>query len=126
MDALERVGTNDDVGDAGAVLEDEDGAGAASVIVRVAGDSAVELLVTKVLRAGDGTGRGEDDLAAGAGGDGQGLRRGKASHGGGDSGVDELHVGSDWKVEDGSERLEEELDCWIAMVFTVDAVVCLL
>lgn len=51
VDALERIGTNDNVGDGGTVLQDEDGILAASVVVRVTLVATVKLFVAEV----DGT-----------------------------------------------------------------------
>ena len=63
-----------DVGDGSAVLEDEDGIAAASVLVRVTWLATVKLLVRKVDLASDGAGLGERHNVTGAGGDVEGLR----------------------------------------------------
>lgn len=74
VNTLERIGTDDDVGDGSAVLEDEDGIAAASVLVRVTWLATVKLLVRKVDLASDGAGLGERHNVTGAGGDVEGLR----------------------------------------------------
>jgi hypothetical protein len=56
VDTLERVSTDDDVGDGRAILEDENSAVAASVLVRVTWLATVKLLVRKVDLASDGAG----------------------------------------------------------------------
>jgi hypothetical protein len=61
VDSLQLPGTDDDVGDCRAVVEDEHGAVAAGVSIGVAGTTAVEFLVAVVNRAGDGGGLGERD-----------------------------------------------------------------
>lgn len=92
VDALELVRADDDIAQAGAVLEDEDGRVGARVGVRVARAAAVELLVAVVDGAADDRGLGEGDDAAGAGGDVEALGRGEGREGGG-GGDGELHGG---------------------------------
>jgi hypothetical protein len=78
MHALERVGTNDDVRNASAVLENENGVGTASVFIRIARLTPIKLAVSVVLAAGDDTGLRERSDVTDGGGDVEGLRRGKA------------------------------------------------
>lgn len=94
VDSLELVLADDDVGDAGAVLQNEDGAVATGVSVGIALPATVELLVSIVLGARDDAGLGKRNDASRAGGDVEGLGRGETSHGGGQSSVDELHCGN--------------------------------
>lgn len=91
MDALERVASNNDVAQGCTILEDEDSVLRSGVLIRVAGLSTVELLVGVVIDAGDGAGLWEGCDVAGAGGDVEGLRSGKASQGGGNGGGLEMH-----------------------------------
>ena len=92
VNTLERIGTDDDVGDGSAVLEDEDGVGAASVGIRVALVAAVVLAVLEVNLAGDDGRLGERDDGARAGRDVESLRRGKGSNEGRELDSGELHV----------------------------------
>lgn len=73
MDALELASADDDIGDGGAVVEDEDGVLASSIVVGVAITAAVKLLVAVVDRAGDDGGRRKGDDGPRAGGDVEGL-----------------------------------------------------
>jgi hypothetical protein len=92
VDAFERVGADDDVGDGGAVLEDEDGVLAASVLVGIAWLATVEFLVAEVLAAGDAGRRGERDDGASSSWDVECLCRGKSSNEGRDLDLSELHL----------------------------------
>lgn len=86
VDALQLPGTNDDVGDCRAVVEDEHGAFTARVIVGIAVTAAVELLVAVVDGAGDGGGLGERDDRTRAGGDVESLGGGESRQRGEDGG----------------------------------------
>lgn len=98
VDALKLVGTNDDVAQRGAVVEDEDGAVTAGVSVGVAGTATVILAVAHVDGARDGARRREGDDGADSGRDVESLGGG----GGGQSrdGEDllEEHGGMVWLV----------------------------
>jgi hypothetical protein len=64
VNALESVGTNNGIGDASTVLENEDSVIRASVLIRVARLATVKLAVTKVLASSDDARlRERDDLA---------------------------------------------------------------
>lgn len=91
MNTLQLVGTNDDVGDGGTILEDEDSAGGSSVLVRVARTSTIVLLVAEVLGTSDGHWSREGDNATRAGWDVEGLGRGQGSQNGSEDGSGELH-----------------------------------
>ena len=93
VDTLELASTDDDVGDAGAVLEDKDSRGAASVSVGVAVTTTVKLLVSEVTGTRDNGRLGEGDDAARTGGNVEGLSRNQAA--GGEQGDDGgLHLGA--------------------------------
>lgn len=94
MDTLELVGSNDDVGQGSAVLQDEDSALTASVFIGVAFTATVVLSVAKVAAAADGHWRRERYDAATTGWDVEGLGGGKARKGEGEGG---LH-GDGWSV----------------------------
>lgn len=89
VDAFERVAADDDVGDAGAVLEDEDGVFVARVLVAVARLAAVEFLVVEVLGAGDDARGGEGVDVSRSGRDVEGL----CGRGRDDCCVEESHFG---------------------------------
>ena len=72
---LERVGTNDDIGETSTVLENKHGIIAAGVLVRVARLTTVKLLVAKIHAAGNGRWRWERDNGTDTGRDVEGLRR---------------------------------------------------
>lgn len=91
MNTLELVGADDDVGEGGTVLKDEDGVVGTSVIVSVAGTTTVKLLVAVVIGAGDDRGFGEGDDAAAARRDVEGLGRAQGRDGGEEDGARSLH-----------------------------------
>jgi hypothetical protein len=86
VDSLQLPGTDDDVRDCRAVVEDEHGAVAAGVSVGVAGTTAVEFLVAVVDGAGDGGGLGERDDRPRAGGDVESLGGREGCQGGEEGG----------------------------------------
>jgi hypothetical protein len=107
VDTLERVGADDDVGEGGAVVENEDCAVAASVCVRVAGLSTVELSVAEINAARDDRGRRKRNDVSDAGWDVQGLRGGKCSDERRELDLSEVHLDglktcSSWKVWKGN------------------------
>jgi hypothetical protein len=64
VNTFKGIGTDDDVGETGTILKHENGVVTASVFVRVARVTTVELLVAIVLTASDDTGlRERGDLA---------------------------------------------------------------
>jgi hypothetical protein len=73
VDPFELVGTNNDVRDRRAIIENEHGAFVACVSICVASSSTVELFVAVVDGAGDDGGCGERNDGAGARGDVEGL-----------------------------------------------------
>lgn len=98
VDALNLVGADDDVGEGGALLEDEDGVGVTALSLASAGDTTVEHLHATIerLAGGDGlggledggTGGGGDVTAGGAvAGSGDGEGSGAVAGGGGDDGA---------------------------------------
>ena len=78
VNTLKRFGTNNDVGEGSAIVENEDSVGAAGVRVGVARLTAVELLVLIVPGTTNFAGRWERDDGARAGGNVEGLRSGHA------------------------------------------------
>ena len=92
VDTLEGLGTDDNVGKASTVVQDEDGAIAASVVIRVASPATVELLVAQVDLSGDGRWRRKRDDAANTAGDVERLRRGKSSSESRKLDLSELHI----------------------------------
>jgi hypothetical protein len=78
VNTLKRFGTNNDVGDGSAIVENEDRVVAAGVLVGVASLTTVELLVLEVLSTTNDAGSWERDDGAGAGGNVESLRSGHA------------------------------------------------
>ena len=92
MNTLKGISTNDDVGEAGTILEHENGVVTASVLVRVAWVATIELLVAKVLASSNNAGlRKRNDLAD-TGRDVESLRRGQTGNKGHKLNLRELHV----------------------------------
>jgi len=75
MNALECIGSNDNVGERSSILENEDSTSRASVLVGVASVSTVILLVAHTLRARIAIVEEKDDLASNAGWNVESLRR---------------------------------------------------
>lgn len=92
VNALKSISANDDVGKAGTIRKDEDGVGAASILVRVAGLITVELLVAEVDASRDDTGLRERGDLADASGDVEGLRTSNAGNECRKLNLSELHV----------------------------------
>jgi len=94
VDALKCVLANDDVGELGAVIEDEDGAVAAGVVVAVARSATIELAVATVEGATDGGWLGKRNDATHTGWDLEGLRCAEACQSAERKSGGELHLES--------------------------------
>lgn len=85
------VGTNDDIGERCAVLENEDCVVRAGVFVTVASSSTVELLVAHVFASRDRAGGGERNYATNTSRDVEGLGGAHTGQNGGKDGSLKLH-----------------------------------
>ena len=91
MNTLESVSADDDIGDASTILEDENSAVTAGVLVRVTGDTTVKLGVAIVLAASDDAGLRERRDLTHTRGDVEGLGRSDAGEKGDELDLLELH-----------------------------------
>lgn len=92
VNTLERVSTDDDVGDGSTILKDEDSVIAASVVIGVARLTTIKLLVAEVLIAGDGARSRKRSDTADASGDVESLCRRNADNKGDELNLGELHL----------------------------------
>lgn len=93
VNTLKRIGTNDNVGKASTVLENEDCVVAASVLIRVTRMATVIFSADSIEAVGDNTGRGERDDRANPGRDVEGLGRRNAGNKGHKLNLWEFHFG---------------------------------
>ena len=106
VNTLKRFGTNNDVGEGRAIVENEDSVGAAGVRVGVASLTAVELLVPEVPGTTNDAGSWERDNGTGAGGNVKGLRSGHA----GDE-REECDFGNQGEIGRSAQKLDECFGC---------------